>query len=72
MKLDPARALRIIEGLVHECDGELAGEIYMIAHQANTPSCNKNHPNWTTRALELERKLVESKTIPPWDGGEFV
>lgn len=66
MTLDPRRALRIIEGLVHECDGKLASEIYKIAHQANAPSCNKNHPNWTTRALELEKRLVEDKTIPPW------
>lgn len=65
--LSPVRALRIIEGLVHECDSPLASEIYKIAHQANSPHCNKNHPKWTERALALEREMVESGTIPPWE-----
>lgn len=68
MTLDPRRALRIIEGLVHEvCDEDpLIGDIYMIAHQGGSPDCSKNHPEWTDHALETERKLVENKIIPPW------
>lgn len=67
-QLDPARALRIIEGLVMECSDEndLLGSIYMIAHQANSPDCSKNHPAWTDHALAIEKQLVEDRTIPPW------
>lgn len=68
MKLDPARALRIIEGMVHErCDeNPLLGDIYMIAHQGGEPSCAEKHPEWSTRALEIEHALVEAKIIPAW------
>lgn len=68
MKLDPIRALRIIEGLtVYEDDNKLIAEIYRIAHQAGSPDCSKNHPSWTDMALETEAGLVETKTIPPWN-----
>lgn len=68
MTLDPIRALHIIIGMVHEQvdDDEFLGNIYMIAHQAASPDCSKNHPTWTDLALETERQLVEAKIIPPW------
>lgn len=64
--LDPIRALRIIEGLTLECEDELLSNIYMIAHQAGKPSCADNHPDFETRALEIEKSLVENRTIGPW------
>lgn len=68
--LDPVRALRIINGLVLELSDEnkLLGTIYMISHQAGSPHCTKNHPNWTEEALETERQLVEAMIIPKWEG----
>ena len=67
-QLDPIRALRIIEGLVLERsdESELFGNIFVIAHQANGTDCHKNHPAWTERALEIEKQLVETNTIPAW------
>ena len=68
IELHPARALRIIEGLVMErCDEDpLLGTIYKLCHQANSVDCSENHPMWTDEAIELEKQLVEDKTIPAW------
>lgn len=68
--INPIRALRIIEGIVHErCDEDpLLRDIYMIAHQAAHPNCRKNHTDWTDLTLETEANLVKNNIIPPWVG----
>lgn len=69
--MDAVRALRIIEGMalsVFEFDAEdkLAGDLYQIAHQAGKPDCAKHHPDFETRALEIEQKLVDAGIINAW------
>lgn len=65
--LDPRRALRIVEGLVMECDDELSSLIYTVAHAGNNHPCHKNHPDFATRALEIEARLVADNVMPPWE-----
>lgn len=67
--LSPIRALRIIEGLViEEADdfNSLYGMIYIISHAGGKHWCHKNHPDFAQRALEIEKRLVEDRVIPPW------
>ena len=70
MKLDPIRALRIIEGIAMECENEVMGNIYMVAHQAGMPACAGNHPDFATKALEIEAALVKAKVIDAWPSGQ--
>lgn len=67
IELHPVRVLRIIEGLIGDPDeNPLLGQIYKLCHQASSVDCSVNHPSWTDEALELEKQLVEDKTIPAW------
>jgi hypothetical protein len=71
MKLDPIRALRIIEGMVIEVSDEKPfSNIYMVAHQASKPDCAKNHPSFAEKALELEAELVKDGLIEAWTEDE--
>jgi hypothetical protein len=47
-------------------DEKLMCTIYTVAHAGGDHDCQDKHPGFATRALEVERELVEGRTIPEW------
>jgi hypothetical protein len=52
------RALRILEGmaLADVQSPNFVDDVYMVAHQAVSPACAKNHPDFAVRALKIEEE----------------
>lgn len=72
-KLDPRRAVYIIEGLCLandfgvSCDGEkmtpeqqFLSDVYNVAHAASDCSCVKEIPGWYNRTIVIEEELAKA------------